>query len=191
MAPDGLPGKKKKPMTDALREALRHEHYRRTKHGELVHVSPSMVHVHVAEHGIEPLQPKDTNKSVYMGKKAMELAIQGHNVIHAMHRKGIGWIDFIQGNPGDGPPDFENGRGISHIKAKRDFEHSQDPAKPDGETTLKRLPDVIARGAIFSHRGERIEIRQDGYVAILLHVPAKETETNQGERWLVSGFKKG
>ena len=183
-----------RPIEKAHRKFInRAGHFRRTKNGTLTWVEPHQLLAHIADHGLEPDEPKNAHTSAWMGKMAMEESIKGHNVVHAMYRRGIGWIDFTQGTPGDGPPNFEHGGGISHIRAKRDFEHQVNPKNPDGAATLRALPEVIAKGEIVANRGSKLElalkIGEHTWRAILLHVPI--TKENPGERWLVSGFRKG
>ena len=77
------------------------DHYRRAQDGTLMLVRPQEAPGHLSAPGPQPVEPRKTSEAIWMGREAMELAIQGHNVIHAIHRKGIGWIDFIQ------PPGLE------------------------------------------------------------------------------------
>lgn len=166
-----------RPISKAHREAInRAGHYRRTKHGALAWVEPHQVLAHIAEHGQDPLDPTSTSHSVQMGKEAIEKAIEGHNVVHAMHRKGIGWVDFVQGDTREG---------IVHIRTKRDEEHAADPRKPGGLATLRMLPEVIAKGTIFSGSAEsaKVGIELNG-VRVLLAREGKE-------RWLLTGFQRG
>ena len=166
-----------RPILKAHREFInRTGHFRRTKAGALAWVEPHQVLAHIAEHGPEPTEPTNTGHSVKMGAEAMEKAIEGHNVVHAMHRKGLGWIDFTQGNEREG---------IIHIRQKRDEEHAQNARRPDGMTTLKMLPAVIAKGRIFSGSVEsaKLGIELDG-VRVLL---AKSGP----DRWLLTGFQRG
>jgi hypothetical protein len=129
--------------------------------------------------------PKSASQSIWLGNRAMELAIQGHDVLNAMHRKGLGWIDFLQGIPGD-PPGFEAGGGIAHIKAKRDFEHALDVSKPDGAGTLRALPEVLAKGALVEWRGGKASILLRPYRAVISRIdPAPG---NPVEYWLLTGF---
>ena len=92
------------------------------------------------------------------------------------------------------PPEFEHGGGVSHIKAKRDWEHQNDldsgrkQPHADGASILRALPEVIAKGKIFGGRGGKTEIRQNGFVAIIKISPA--TKENPGEQWLLTGFFK-
>jgi hypothetical protein len=180
-----------RPVAKAHREIVnRSGHYRRTKAGKLVWVQPHEVLVHIAEQGPEPDLPKTTGQNLWMGRTAMDEAIKGHDVVHAMYRKGIGWIDFLQGTPGDGPPEFEHGGGITHIRAKRDYDHQQDPRMLDGVTTLKKLPEVLATGQVTATRGRgKVEIELEGFRAVLNKF--RPDEKNPAEHWLLTGFKKG
>jgi hypothetical protein len=139
----------------------------------------------LTEHGSGLLLPKNAAQSIWLGKMAMDLALRGHDVINAMHRKGIGWIDFLQGSPGE-PPGFETGGGIVHIRTKRDFEHSLDPTKPDGFQTLKALPDVIAKGTLVEWRGSKASIVLKPYRAVISRID--RSQGNPVEYWLLTGF---
>jgi len=103
----------------------------------------------------------------------MDLALNGHDVLNAMYRKGIGWIDFLQGTPGE-PPGFEKGGGISHIRAKRDFEHALNPTAPDGRSTLKALPEVLAKGALTEWRGSKASIVLRPYRAVISRIDSSK-----------------
>jgi hypothetical protein len=96
------------------------------------------------------------------GKKAMNRALrQKADVQKAMHRKGVGQIDFEWGRPGTPAPNksgatHADGYGVSHIVAKH------------GEATALNLPEVIARGKITPHQEEdRLYITHGGQQAIL------------------------
>ncbi len=107
----------------------------------------------------------------------MQEAIKGHNVVDAMHRKGLGWIDFAQGD--------EKG-GIKHIILRRDEQHAEDPvAYPlDGARTLMELPKVIAKGKIISGTPASavVGIEHEGVRAYL----AKSSNSH----WILTGFKR-
>jgi hypothetical protein len=128
-----------RPIAKAHREVInRSGHFRRTKAGALTWVEPHQVLAHIAEHGLEPDPPKDANQSVWMGRQAMAECFKGRNVVHAMHRKGFGWIDFEQGISDSEVQRLtrETGKdvkpyGIRHVWEKRNREHRQDPSKPD------------------------------------------------------------
>lgn len=107
----------------------------------------------------------------------MEHAIKGHNVVTAMYRKGIGWVDFLQGD--------ENG-GIKHIRMRRNEQHADNPKRyPDGITTLRLLPDVIARGQIVSGSATSavVGLERNGIKAML-------AKTGK-DHWLLTGFQIG
>ena len=71
-------------------------HFRRTKAGALVWVEPHQVHAHIAEHGPEPDAPVDDRHGAWMARQALEEAFKGHDVIHAIHVPGVGWMDIVK-----------------------------------------------------------------------------------------------
>lgn len=172
----------------AHREAInRKGHFRRTKAGALKWVEPHQVLAHIAEHGPEPNPPKDANQSAWMGRQAMAEALNGSNVVHAMHKKGLGWVDFEQGTTGDGPPEYKHGWGITHIKTKRDWQHEQKHSRPNGEKTLMMLPEVIAKGRITESYDNGMVIVHNGVKVILAR--AERPKGEPGHAWLVSGYE--
>lgn len=172
------------------REAIEREaHWRRTKHGALAWVRPHELHIHKAIHGEEPDAPKDAGASAFMGRQAMQVAIATkQDVVHAMYRNGLGWIDFPWGlNTEDAKhlrprPDPH---GLAHILEERDAEHAKDPQMPDGFKTSQVLPDVIAKGRYPSKpdigKASKLIIEWEGYRVIIARTGAN--------RWLLSGFK--
>jgi len=184
-----------RPIAKAHREAInRAGHYRRTKAGALTWVEPHQVLAHIAEHGLEPNAPKDERQSVWMGKQAMAECFRGHNVVHAMYRKGMGWIDFEQGISDSEAARLTkeagknvNPYGIRHIWDKRNREHRQDPKKPDGKATLLMLPEAIAKGRILESFDNGMTLVYEGVKVIL--AKAARPKGEPGHAWLVSGFK--
>ena len=110
----------------------------------------------------------------------MEKAIEGYNVVHAMHRKGLGWVDFIQGD--------EKG-GIKHILLRRGEQHQQDPKTYplDGLATLRLLPTVIAKGRLTEYYVTSATIIHDGVKVHLARIT--KTKENPGHAWVVSGYE--
>lgn len=168
----------------------REAHWRRTKLGEPVWVRATEVHLHPHE----PNPPRNANQSVWMGHQAIHRVLAAKtDFIHAMHRKNVGWIDVQWGIPGDGAPEFKGGFGIDHIMTKRDWQHGQDVAagkknpRPDGITTLRHLPEVIAKGTITRVDGNHLRLEFNGWVAAIVKIPA--TKENPGSGWLLSGFE--
>lgn len=71
------------------------------------------------------------------GKKAMRRAIRKKtDVRKAMHRKGLGQIDFVWGTPGHSRIDYKHGFGISHALAKH------------GEKDVMQIPNTLLNGKI-------------------------------------------
>jgi hypothetical protein len=158
-------------------------HYRRTKKGALAWVNAHDVNRFIQEHG-EPDAPEKGSTSIYMGKEAMSKAIEGHDVIHAMHRKNFGWIDFIQGG---------SAGGIIHIKQRRDAQHKENPKKYplNGVQTLKLLPPIIASGRIVENYENKVVIEYNGAKIILARVPKKKKDGKKipAHGWVISGFE--
>ena len=179
-------------VAKAHRETInRKGHFRRTKTGALKWVEPHQVLAHIAEHGPEPDATGSTVESVRMGIQAMGECFKGHNVVHAMYRRGLGWVDFEQGIS-DGEAERlsrETGRtvkpyGIRHIWEKRNAEHRQDSTKPDGKTVLRLLPGAIAKGQVVSG-GRDAAVLGLEYNGVRVFLSKNE----QG-RWLLTGYKR-
>lgn len=71
-------------------------HFRRTKAGALAWVEPEQVVDHIAKHGKEPDAPMDQGHSALMACQAIQEVCKGHEVVHAMHVPGMGWVDFVK-----------------------------------------------------------------------------------------------
>lgn len=187
-ATDAYNGATARAIQKAHREAInRKGHFRRTRQGSLAWVEPHMVHAHITEHGPEPDAPKDANQSVWMGKQAMAEAIKGHDVVHAMHRKGLGWVDFEQGIPGGGPPEFDGGWGITHIRAKRDWQHANGKSRVNGHDALMAMPEAIAKGRIAEDHENRMVILHEGIRVAIAR--AQRPKGEPGHAWIVSGYE--
>ena len=185
-----------KAATEGGRDAIeRVAHWRREKNGKVVWVHPHEVHLHKAIHGKQPSLPKDKPESIDLGRQAVQIVLASQqDFVHAMYRKDMGWIDFPWGVPGNGPPEFLGGFGFDHIMTKRDWEHhtstSIGEGRPlaDGFSTLRMLPDVIAKGTISDREGRKVTLEYKGWKVILVQVP--KTGKNPESGWLLSGFEK-
>jgi hypothetical protein len=172
----GIPEPLGRSVAMSHREIIsRAGHYRRTMAGALVYVEPHEVLAHIAEHGAEPPEPSKTAQSIWMGKEAMKVAELGHNIVHAMHRKGLGWIDFVQGIPDSLATASQKAFGILHIIEKH------------GATSLANLPEVIAKGREVKKEGNRITAEHDGWRVSFVHIPKAKDRAAEG--WLVTGFE--
>ena len=155
-------------------------------------------------YGNEPIQQEensagyDTQKSVVSeddnisnGKKAMQRVIENHeDVNNAMYRDDVGSIDFVWGSTGKGKK-FKGGYGVAHIIAKRNADFENGRSTVDGETTVKKLVEVIAKGKDVTMQNTsnndttnaRMKIHYDGYTAVL-----SMSDKNKNT-WLLTGWE--
>lgn len=99
----------------------------------------------------------------------------------------LGPVCLKYGKPGT-PPLFKKGGGISHIIAKRDYEHAKDPAKyPEtGLQVAKKLMDVIVYGEIVDTRPAKqcVYLQKDGFQAVI-----SQNWYNNKVNWLLTGWR--
>lgn len=119
---------------------------------------------------------ESVEKSVQQGKAAIEKVLATKSdVINAMHREDVGDISFFWGEPGDPSRKYKGGFGVSHILEKH------------GDSVLKKMPEVIARGEKVKEDGPdfgtRVHINYEGHTAILSLYRDRKRET-----WLLTGW---
>lgn len=140
-----------------------------------------------AEHVPESNQDEVNKKTVSVeenianGEKAIEKVISEHtDAIDAMTRDDVGGISFYYGTPGTGKK-FKKGYGIAHMIAKRNSEGL------DGETFVKRLPEVIAKGKITERQtapnGDRVLVKYGDITTVLSLYKDGNRQT-----WVVTGW---
>lgn len=140
-----------------------------------------------AEHVPKSNQDEVNKKAVSVeenianGKKAIEKVISEHSdAIDAMTRDDVGGISFYYGTPGTGKK-FKKGYGIAHMIAKRNSEGL------DGETFVKRLPEVIAKGKIAERQtapnGDRVLVKYGDITTVLSLYKDGNRQT-----WVVTGW---
>ena len=140
-----------------------------------------------AEHVPKSNQDEVNKKAVSVeenianGKKAIEKVISEHSdAIDAMTRDDVGGISFYYGTPGTGKK-FKKGYGIAHMIAKRNSEGL------DGETFVKRLPEVIAKGKITERQtapnGDRVLVKYGDITTVLSLYKDGNRQT-----WVVTGW---
>ena len=120
-------------------------------------------------------------ENIANGKKAIEKVISEHSdAIDAMTRDDVGGISFYYGTPGTGKK-FKKGYGIAHMIAKRNSEGL------DGETFVKRLPEVIAKGKITERQtapnGDRVLVKYGDITTVLSLYKDGNRQT-----WVVTGW---
>ena len=100
----------------------------------------------------------------------------------------LGPVCLKYGTPGNAENHFKKGGGISHIIAKRDYEHAKDP-KTFPETGLqvaKKLMDVIIYGKIVDTKPAKqcVYLQKDGFEAVI-------SQNWHGDKvnWLLTGWK--
>ena len=99
----------------------------------------------------------------------------------------LGPVCLKYGNPGT-PNDFKKSFGISHIIAKRNYEHSADPAAfPEtGMEVARKLMDVIVYGTVAKTIPAKqcVHLQKDGFEAVI-------SQNWHGDKvnWLLTGWK--
>ena len=100
----------------------------------------------------------------------------------------FGSVCLKYGNPGSSDNGFKKGFGISHIIAKRDYEHKTNPErfKETGLQVAKKLMDVIVYGKIFKTVPAKqcVHLQKDGFEAVI-------SQNWHGDKvnWLLTGWK--
>ena len=100
----------------------------------------------------------------------------------------LGPVCLKYGSPGTPENDFKKGFGISHIIAKRDYEHTTDPiAFPEtGLEVARKLMDVIVYGTVTKTIPAKqcVHLQKDGFEAII-------SQNWHGDKvnWLLTGWK--
>jgi hypothetical protein len=120
------------------------------------------------------------------GRAAMERVIASQaDHLDAMHRPGVGNIDFRWGN---------SGGGVRHILEKREREGRQHAlAGQTGREIAMKMPEVIANGKLGApyadRNGRKRSIDHGGYRAVL-SLDHGEKGKKQRRAWLLTGFQK-
>ena len=138
---------------------------------------------HVPKSNQDEVNKKNVSveENIANGKKAIEKVISEHSdAIDAMTRDDVGGISFYYGTPGRGKK-FKKGYGIAHMIAKRNSEGL------DGETFVKRLPEVIAKGKITERQtapnGDRVLVKYGDITTVLSLYKDGNRQT-----WVVTGW---
>ena len=99
----------------------------------------------------------------------------------------LGPVCLKYGIPGI-PPKFKKAYGISHIIAKRDYEHANNPkAFPEtGLQVAKKLMDVIVYGEISSIEVDKqcVHLQKDGFEAVI-----SQNWHGNKVNWLLTGWR--
>ena len=99
----------------------------------------------------------------------------------------LGPVCLKYGTPGI-PPKFKKAFGISHIIAKRDYEHANNPkAFPEtGLQVAKKLMDVIVYGKIVDTKPTKqcVYLQKDGFEAVI-----SQNWHGNKVNWLLTGWK--
>lgn len=101
------------------------------------------------------------------GREAVRRVLRGEEIVpNAMHRAGVGHIDFRRGDAS---------HGVLHIQQKH------------GDAVLNRVPSIIARGRVgvrYTVRGRmRVNIEHEGHTVVLA-----TDHADGGGPWLLTGF---
>ncbi|WP_372395288.1 phage portal protein (plasmid) [Azospirillum sp. HJ39] len=107
--------------------------------------------------------------------------------VAAMHKEGIGPIDFRFGHAGTPERRFEDGGGIAHAWNRR-----MHVDKIDANAFIKTIPDIIARGQVATDwyepkgkSGQRREINWRDSVVVIAR-----NKNGGGNPWVLTAFKK-
>ncbi len=116
---------------------------------------------------------RSPDTQIRYGKTAVETLIRTHQDFpSAMHRAGIGSIDFHWGYAGDPAKDWAGGYGFAHVIAKH------------GRLSAFRAPLIIALGTILPPQGDRLVIEWNGWKAVLTKTTGKDKA-----HWVLTAFK--
>jgi hypothetical protein len=127
---------------------------------------------------------------------SMKSAVTGKDVRGGCYRgkDGIGWVDFLWGREGGGPPDFPGGYGIAKEVAKRSYEHEHSPDDPSAARTLAVIPMVIVLGKAQRLRPsgpdetDRVTLEQE-VMGETYRVVLSKSPTMGENHWLLSGYE--
>jgi len=122
----------------------------------------------------------DATAEEVSGRTAMRQVLeQGVDAPGAMHRKGLGEIDFPFGDPGTG----KGGNGVSHLVRRRN------ESGESGAATAMSLPEIIARGRVSAPYTVRDSLPR---VNVDLGADARAVLERDGKgHWLLSGWNHG
>lgn len=103
--------------------------------------------------------------NIQRGLAALERALSEKTTVHrAMHREGLGWVDFVWGDEGKWPPTKKGvrkgGRGISHAIEAR--ERKDGFSRPQAIAMLEKVVTAIAKGEEILPRntaGNSVQVR--------------------------------
>ena len=118
---------------------------------------------------------------------ALSIVIKNKTDIDDAFFCSLGPVCLKYGKPGT-PPLFKKGCGVSHIIAKRDYEHAKDPkAFPEtGLQVVKKLMDVIVYGTIAKTvpAKQTVHLQKDGFEAVI-----SQNWNGNKVNWLLTGWK--
>ena len=100
----------------------------------------------------------------------------------------LGPVKLVYGTPGNSKEGYKKGFGISHIIAKRDNEHEQDPKKhpENGLYIAQKLMSVLVYGEIYKTVPSKqcVHFRLDKYEAVL-----SLNWNGENVNWLLTGWR--
>ena len=121
--------------------------------------------------------------------KALNKVIKTKSDIEDAFFCELGSVCLKYGNSGTSETGFKKGFGISHIIAKRNYEHENDPKqfKETGLQVVRKLMDVIVNGNISKTVPSKqcVHLQKDGFEAVI-------SQNWHGDKvnWLLTGWKK-
>lgn len=113
-------------------------------------------------------------ETIANGIRAVSKVFRTHeDVVGAMYREEVGYIDFVYGEEGNAAKKYAGGYGIVKILAKH------------GEEAVRIIPEVIAKGRAEERYSDRKHFIYGDYTAVV------KLEFDGVKRtWLVTNFKK-
>lgn len=142
-----------------------------------------------AQEELFSVSPREsTEANIRRGNESMERALRDKTDVHrAMYRKGLGWVDFVYGEEGEGPNAKgrrKGAKGLAHILEARVRKDGMSPEQARG--VLPEIVKTIAQGeeaSRYKFQGsERVDLHDNGMVAHLVKNPGNNA-------WLLSGYE--
>lgn len=133
-------------------------------------------------------QKKEAITTPDVAVNAMRQAILTHNdVLHAVYRADIGYVDFIWGTEGDAPSATgrrKGAKGIAHILEARVRKDGLTPRQ--AERVAEQIAKTVAVGKIEARSTvgdvSNIKVKHGKYTAVLV-------KNREEDAWLLSGFE--
>jgi len=112
---------------------------------------------------------RDVQTNIQRGLSALDKVLKTRSTVHrAMHREGLGWVDFEWGDEGKWPPNARGGRsgekGVAHVLEARPRKDQMADAQV--RALLRKMVYAVAQGTELRRPAaagvERVVIGKDG-----------------------------